>query len=406
MKNVVFVAPLFRETTNRYVRAFADLPGVRLGVISQEPAVMIPKDLRDRVHAHYQVANAMEGADIGHACKALQRSMGPIDALLGALEQLTIPLAQARAMAGIPGMSIAVAQNFRDKATMKDVLRNAGVPVARHQRVTSAADLWSFVAEVGFPVVVKPPDGLGAAATWRLESPEDANAALSRFQPSPSDPFQAEEFVVGQENTCETVTIRGQPVWHSGTHYLPGPLEVLENPWMQYCVLLPREADDPDFTSFHPVNTAALSALGMQTGLSHMEWFFRKGGKSVVSEVGARPPGAMIMPLMQHAHQVDMVARWAELMVFERFDPPTRKLAAGVAFFRGQGLGRVVALHGLDKAQEEVGSLVVDRKLPVIGQPKASGYEGEGWAIVRHERTDVVKDALKKLISTVRVELG
>jgi len=181
-------------------------------------------------------------------------------------------------------------------------------------------------------------------------------------------------------------------------------LEVLENPWMQYCVLLPRETSN--FEHFHPINTAALTALGMQTGLSHMEWFHLKDGRSVVSEVGARPPGAMIMPLMQHTHQVDMVAKWAELMVFERFSAPQRSYAAGVAFFRGQGMGRVVDVHGLDKAQEEVGHLVVDRRLPVRGQPKASGYEGEGWAIVRHENTEVVKDALKRLITHVRVELG
>ena len=55
---------------------------------------------------------------------------------------------------------------------------------------------------------------------------------------------QAEEFVRGREHTCETVTIAGKPVWRSGTRYYPGPLEVLENPWIQYCVLLPLEADE------------------------------------------------------------------------------------------------------------------------------------------------------------------
>ena len=40
------------------------------------------------------------------------------------------------------------------------------------------------------------------------------------------------------------------------------------------------------------LNARALAALGMGTGLSHMEWFLRKDGSPVVSEVGARPPGA------------------------------------------------------------------------------------------------------------------
>ena len=102
--------------------------------------------------------------------------------------------------------------------------------------------------------------------------------------------------------------------------------------------------------------------------------------------------------------------RWARLVVFEQWDAPPRKYAAGAAFFRGQGKGRpgarVVALHGVAEAQRELGDLVVDVKLPQIGQPRAESYEGEGYAILRHPDTDVVARGLRRLISTVRVELG
>jgi len=405
MRSVVFVAPLFREGSNRFLRAFAKLPEVRLGVISMEPAAAIPADLREGVHAHYQVRDAMDSKEIERGVRGIAPMMGgSIDRLVAHLEELQIATADARERLGLDGMHGLAARNFREKDRMKSVLRKHGVPVARSQLLASEPAVRRFAAEVGLPIVVKPPAGLGARSTFRVATQADLDALLKKRPPSASDPYQAEEYVDGWESTCETVTLDGQHVWRSGTHYLPGPLEVLENPWMQYCVLLPRDEGEKHFREFDAVNGAALDALGMKTGLSHMEWFRRRDGTVLVNEVGARPPGANIMPLMSEAYGCDMWAKWAELMAHDRFVAPTRQFAAGTAFFRGQGQGKVKAVHGLAEAQAEVGAYVVDRKLPVVGQPKSSSYEGEGWAVVKHPDTAVVMRALKRLVELVKIE--
>jgi biotin carboxylase len=405
--NVVFVIPYYGENALRYLRAFAELPGIRLGVISQADADSLPADIKARVRGHFRVDDCMDGEKLGAAAKAMVAHFGRVDRLVGMLEQLQQPLADARAIARIGGMTPEIAKRFRDKDEMKRVLRDAGLPVARSRRIEHPDHLRQLIAEVGFPVVVKPTAGLGARATFRVNNLAEMEDALNQIRPSPGNAWQAEEFVTGEENTFETVSIRGEPVWWSGTHYRPGPLTVVENPWIQYTVLLPAEADHPDFVRFAPINFAALRALGMDTGLTHMEWFKRKDGSMVISEVGARPPGVHIMPLMSHAHNTDMIKAWARLMAFGEFEPPRRVRSAGAAFFRGQGNGdRVVDIHGIDRAQQEVGKYVIDRQLPKIGQPRASGYEGEGWAIARHERTDVVAHTLQRLVSLVRVELG
>ena len=49
---------------------------------------------------------------------------------------------------------------------------------------------------------------------------------------------------------------------------------------------------------------------------------------------------------------------------------------------------------------------MVEAKLPQIGQPKAESYEGEGYIILRHPDTDVVADGLRRVVSTLKVELG
>ncbi len=405
MKSVVFVAPMFRESTMKFARAFVRLPGVQVGIISQEPLDACDNETRRLLAAHYQIRDTMDPQELVRGCRGIAPMLdGRIDRLNGHLEQLQEPLGEARDALGIEGMGAAASKNFRDKARMKEVLRRSGVPVARHKLLQSDRDLWAFVAEVGYPVIVKPQAGLGSKATFRVADARELEEALKQIKPRPDAPWQAEEFVTGAENTCETVSIRGEAVWRSGTHYIPGPLEVLEKPWLQYCVFLPREPNDPDFTSFHPINTASLKALGMGTGMSHMEWFRRKDGAAIVSEVGARPPGAGIMPLMSEAHQCDMWAKWAELMTFDTWTPPVRRFATGVAFFRGQGNGRVSKIRGLEEAQREVGEHVVDRVLPKVGQPKSESYEGEGWAMVRHPDDKVVLNALKRMIELVKIE--
>lgn len=407
MTHVVFIAPRFLENTLRYVEAFASLTEAELSLVSEDVEEKLPFHLRERIAGHYRVNDSLDAQEMLVAVRAISKAIGRVDRLTGALEQLQLPMAAVRERLDIEGMWSETARRFRDKDRMKEVLRAAGVPVAQSTLARSHDEIRAFAREVGFPIVVKPPAGLGARATQRV-SDDDELDALPRlgFVSSADRPLQVEEFVRAREHTCETVTIRGEPVWRSGTRYFPGPLEVLETPWIQYCVLLPRERDDATFTRFHPINGAALAALGIGTALTHMEWFLA-GDRMLVNEVGARPPGVHIMPMMGLAHETDMIRAWAELVSFDRFTPLERKWAAGAAFFRGQGRGtHVRAVHGVEQAIEEVGSSLVEARFPKPGQPRAESYEGEGWAIVKHAHTDGVKHALSRLIETVRVELG
>jgi biotin carboxylase len=407
--HVLFVAPYLLENTLRTVRALVGVPGARVGLISADPTARLAAAdpaLHAAIAGHYRVDDPADPAQLTAAVRAFQAEWGRVDRLIGSLEQLQVPLGAARSACGVPGMPLDVARNFRDKDRMKDVLRAAGLPVARHAAARSADEVRAFAREVGLPVILKPVAGVGARHTVRVTDEAGLAAAIAAHAPSVDRPVQVEEFITGIERTFEAVLIDGQPVWWSGSRYHPTPLQVLEHPWMQYTVTLPREPE-PAHTRFAPVGVAAVQALGLRTGLCHMEWFERADGSFVIGEVGARPPGVNLMPLMSAVHDADMVARWCHLMVHGEFQPLRRVRAAGTAFFRGQGQGkRVVAVHGLDAAQKAVGQLVIDRRLPVIGQPAHEGYEGEGWAIVAHEHTAEVERALGALVRLVRVELG
>ena len=406
MRSVVFVAPFFLATTLRFVKAAAALPGVRLGLISQDPLDKLPADIRARLAAHEQVEDAIDPASILTGMEALDPKIGPAERLLGTLEELQVPLGDVRDRLGIPGMGADAALNFRDKARMKSVLRTAGLPTARHELVGSADDALSFARSSGFPLVVKPPAGSGARSTFRVENEADLLASLRALPPTPQRPTLLEEFVVGEEYSFDSIVLDGRLVWYSINHYFPTPLEVLREPWIQWCVMLPREVDDPRYEPIRSVAARALPTLGLDTGLSHMEWFQRADGSVAVSEVGARPPGAQFTTLISYAHDFDLYAAWARLMVFDEFRPRPRPYAAGAAYLRGQGQGTVQEVRGLGEIARDLGDLVVESRLPQPGQPQSGSYEGEGYIIVRHPDTSVVEAALHRIVATVRVGLG
>lgn len=404
MTTAVFVAPYFIRTTLRFITATAQSPGVRFGLISHEPPDQVPPELRPHVAAYQQVGDCLDPRQLAAAVQAIGARLGRIDRLIGTLEELQVPLAEVREHFGVVGLPLEAARSFRDKSRMKDVLRAAGVPCARHQLCKDAAECRAVASAIGFPLVVKPPAGAGARNTFRVENASQLEEWLAVAPPRAGAEVLIEEFVVGREHSFDSVTIGGRTIWSSISRYDPTPLEVLRNPWIQWCVILPRDVSGPEFAAIHTMGPRALEALGMTTGITHMEWFQRADGTIAISEVAARPPGAQFTTLISYAHDLDLYRAWARIVVHDAFEPPPRHYAVGAAYLRGQGRGRIAAVHGLDAARE-VAPLVVEARLPVPGQPQGGSYEGDGYVIVRHPDTVVVEQALRHIIDVVRVEL-
>src|SRR5262249_20721620 len=145
----------------------------------------------------------------------------------------------------------------------------------------TSEEAFAFAREV-LPLVSKPPAGAGARNTQRIDSKDQLASWLQSFPPTAESPLLLEEFVQGKEHSFDSVMVRGELVWSSISEYTPGPLEVMENPWIQWCVVLPRRVDGDAFDPIRREGERALKALGMYTGLSHMEWFRRADGSIAI----------------------------------------------------------------------------------------------------------------------------
>ena len=399
--NVVFVAPFPLETTMRFVRAVAGLENVRLLGVGQEFRAEDRGLFADIV----TVADGLETRQLLEATRILETKHGKIHRLIGILEPLQTQLAEVRKAMGISGTSPETSEMFRDKARMKDELRRHGLPCARHRLIRQWSDAEGFVKEVGLPLVLKPPAGMGCKSTWRINTIDELRAALVALHASPERPALAEEFLRGREYSFESITIGGKVLFQSASRYFPTPLEVMETPWVKWVVVLPRTIATPEFEDARVLAVKTVEALGLETGMTHMEWFRRDDGSLAIGEIAARPPGANIVRMNSFAHDVDMYRAWARAVVDDAFDGPyERKYAVGCAFLRGYGRGRVVDVRGVDLANERMGSCVVESKIPVKGTPKSDSYEGDGYVIVRDPDTEVVKKAMNIVIETIQVE--
>ncbi|MBK7859420.1 MAG: ATP-grasp domain-containing protein [Archangiaceae bacterium] len=402
MRNVIFVAPFPLEATMRFARAAAGLADVRLLGIVQEA----PKGNDARLYGDLvTVRDGLDTRQLIEAGKLLEQRYGKIHRVIGILEPLQTQLGALRTALGVTGTDAGTAELFRDKARMKDELRRHGLPCAKHQLLRGFADAQAFAKEVGFPIVIKPPAGMGCKATWRVKSLDELRDACTAIGASPENPALAEEFMRGHEHSFDTITIGGQVRFQTVSRYYPTPLEVMETPWIQWVVVLPRVISGPEYTDARELGVKVVKALGLQTGFTHMEWFRRHDGTLAIGEIAARPPGAHFVLANSYAHDTDMYRAWARATVDEAFDGPfERKYSVGVAYLRGMGRGRISKVSGVDQANALVGKQVVEARLPTVGAPRSDSYEGDGYVIARDPDVEVVKAAMKTVIETVKVE--
>ena len=113
-------------------------------------------------------------------------------------EHLQTPMAEVRTALTIDGMHSDIAANCRDKIQMNATLRDAGLPDAQQQKISSAEDANAFIDTVGYPIVMKPLAGVGSKNTVRVDSESSLFDALNILCPSKDNPIQAEAFDKGK----------------------------------------------------------------------------------------------------------------------------------------------------------------------------------------------------------------
>ncbi|MFF0292565.1 ATP-grasp domain-containing protein [Kitasatospora sp. NPDC004614] len=210
-----------------------------------------------------------------------------------------------RSYFGIPGVGYETANAFSNKYVMKQRLHAAGLPVARFRLLGSFDDAAEAARELGWPVVVKPALGGGSEDIFAVHSAEHlAELATSErtlsLRTSPY-PMIAEEFVdIATEYHCDGMVVDGEVRFASVAKYFTPLLQAVGDLVGSYTV----PVDDPVAKEIRDLHDAAVAALGLTGGVTHLEVFQTSTG-FLIGEVSCRPGGGGIADLVAHHHGID-----------------------------------------------------------------------------------------------------
>ncbi|MDQ2782530.1 MAG: ATP-grasp domain-containing protein, partial [Actinomycetota bacterium] len=226
--NIVFVEPAFPNNQRRFVAALAGVGANVIGV-GESPDWALGDELRAQMVAYYQVSNVTDEHQLDAAVRWAQEQMW-VDRLESTIESHQMAAARVREWRGIPGTSVRTTWLCRDKPSMKEALRNAGVPTAASAAVDTTEQARDFARGVGYPLILKPRAGAGAQGTVRVDNDPELEQALQSFAGAGS--IAVEEFVEGHEGFYDTIVLGGHVVHDWVTHYYPNVLEAMRHRWI------------------------------------------------------------------------------------------------------------------------------------------------------------------------------
>ena len=403
--NIVFVEPAFPPTQRHFVRALAEVGASVIG-IGERPGDHLDDELKGWMTHYHQVSTVVDAGILTDAVRWVQDKVW-VDRLESTIEAHTMAAAQAREACTIPGTSVRTAWLCRDKPSMKEVLRAAGIPTAASAAVTSAADVHAFVADTGFPVILKPRTGAGALDTVRVDDAGGLDEALGRFGGQGVESIAVEEFVEGHEGFYDTVSIDGHAALDFVSHYYPNVLEAMRTRWISPQFVSTNRIDSAgDYQELRELGARVNAALGIGTSATHMEWFFGPKGLRF-SEIGCRPPGVGAWDLYSAGNDLDLYRAWAEAIVHGHIGArPSRQFATGIVALRPDHDGQITGYSGVDEAQGRLGEWVIDAHLPPPGtptQPVEAGYWANAYVRMRHPDYDALRGMLDDVGRTVHV---
>lgn len=402
--NIVFIEPSFPYNQREFVRGLHEAGANVIG-IGERPQEYLADDVKGWLGHYEQVQSVVHEPSLLDAVRRLQ-GLVRIDRLEATVEAHIMAAAKVREVAGIPGTSVQTAYLCRDKPAMKEVLREAGISCAQSTRANDAQEAREFARLVGYPLIIKPPAGAGAAGTWKVRDAQELERVIIDSGLADGAEMAIEEFIEGHEGFIDTLTINGEVAHEFITHYYPNVLTAMRERWISPQMITTNRIDAEGYLEVRKMARDVNRALDIGTSATHMEWFAGPKGLKF-SEIGCRPPGVGQWDVYNTANDFDLYLEWASAVTHGRpHRAPSRRYAAGMIALRPSCDGRISGYSGLDGIQKHFGECIVASHLPPVGsptQPVEGGYMANAWLRVRHPDYDALRHIMNTIGETIKV---
>ncbi len=322
MKNVIFISPNFPTNYWQFCRELKN-NGLNVLGIGDQPYDELAQEVKDSLNEYYKVGSLENYDEVYRAVAFYIFKYGRIDFLESNNEYWLEQDAALRTDFNITsGFQLSDIPRIRYKSEMKKYYEQAGIPIARSYLVKNERGCKDFIAEVGYPVIVKPDDGMGAADTNMLSDDEDLLDFL--LMSDPDETYIMEEYIDAEINSYDAIyDSNGEPVFEAGNCT---PISIMDsvNEGIEATFYIEKDVAEDVLAA----GRAAAKAFGVKSRFIHFEFFRLRSdhegigpkGTLMALEVNMRPSGGFTPEMLNFARETDVYKIWADMVAFDRTD--------------------------------------------------------------------------------------
>ncbi|WP_121616718.1 ATP-grasp domain-containing protein [Virgibacillus halodenitrificans] len=225
----------------------------------------------------------------------------PIDTLITYEETDIYRASIIRDVLKIRGQGYESALAFRDKSVMKEYVNNCGYKTPFFKKVNSAFDLITFADNNGFPLFIKPLDGMAALNTMKLNSYEDIKMWLKNNKP---DNYIVETFVEGDVYHTDGIIKNGELKFFTAFEYLNTTFSARDKDGMGDILI---NNNSPFYEEFLTYTKNIINALPTPANCTfHLEFFKDHQEELVFCEIACRTSGALVPKVVEKAYGLSL----------------------------------------------------------------------------------------------------
>lgn len=319
MKNFIFISPNFPTNYWKFCAALKK-NGMNVLGIGDCPYNQLMPELRGSLNEYYKVSSLENYDEVFRAVAFLTYKHGKIDWLESNNEYWLERDAALRTAFNIEtGFKTADMQPVKFKSAMKAYYAKAGIKTARWHLVRDYDGCKDFIAEVGYPVIVKPDNGVGASHTYKLKSDDELNYF---FATKDETLYIMEEYVNGTVHTYDAIiNSKGEPLFETGNVTMDSIMDIV-NTRGNSCYYIEKNLPD----AMRDVGRRTVAAFGVKSRFAHLEFFvlnedqpaLGKKGDILGLEVNMRPSGGFSADMFNFANSTDVYKIWADMVAYDR----------------------------------------------------------------------------------------
>ena len=219
--NFIFVSPHFPKTYYRFCKELKN-NGVNVLGIASDEYNNLSNELKESLTEYYKVNDMNNYYEMFKAVAYFSFKYGKIDFIESNNEYWLEQDAKLRTDFNVTtGKKDHEINFFKSKEAMKKDYHKAGIKVARYHIPTTLSEGKKLVKEVGYPIVAKPDNGVGAYHTYKITNEKEL---IEFYDNKPEIKYIMEEFINGNLISFDGVVDGNyNPVFYSNEVF-PNPI--------------------------------------------------------------------------------------------------------------------------------------------------------------------------------------